>query len=1082
MNNNKHRRYFDSRVSLANCRTSVASLLMVAVLASLPANDTWAKTHRSAPARSSRATQAKAVRGQTQALNMKKTKTSLPQAQLFKSAAPARSLNVVKPPRSSDFYDDNSKEAEYEKLVDQEIEALYKLTKQHRRSKNRGEFWLRLGERYVEKARLVDFRQQAEFDEQLKAYQSKKSRMKPRIDTSLRDEYHKKAIELYRWFIKDFPNDAKVDQALFFLGYNYFEIGKTTVGESFYKELLRRYPDSAYVTESYFALGEFYFENSKWQEALDAYSRVIRVKQARLNSFAMFKAAWCLYRQNRIQTALLYLERVAKLSRLAQRQQAIEGRKSVNKIRLGSEALKDYVPFYAEIGDPKQAAKVFDRVSGGDEGQVLKMLERLAYIYSDTGNRFSANFIFKQLISMNYENEKSADYQYQVVLAFATSDQKEFRRELEIWLDSFGPESLWAKKNRQNEKLVTDIARLQESTLRNHVLQLHKAAQDSRAEYTQKLAATAYRQYFKYFPETSNTTEMLFFYAELLFDLNQNVEAAKNYAQVADRDPNGPYRERAITNTLLALERELPSSDEVDRRRGDRLDPLPLDISVQRFEAAAKRYITVYPNGSKVADIQRKLGFIYYSFNHFPEAIDIFQQIVKRDPRSENAEVAGNLILDIYKLRDDMAGFTEKGRELLAIPEIAQSKFGAKVRTMMESATFLRADRLATSGELARSAKEFEDFAASFARSPLLAAARYKAAINYEKVGDLSSAIRMYNVLLITPTNDQKMKNLKVETHNSLAKLYQQTGQLEKAAKSYHTFAVVKGKSPEAVNAYYNSGVLWEGLADTEETEKNYSAYLKLSRGSDKYEVIYRLGELYYQRGQWFQASQQYQLYLNSVQLNPKTEAQVVKSAFMVGKISERKGQSDRARLWYQKAIGFYKSNRATGKHRHADLMAEAEFYLAQPLLQQLANVKFTNNDAQQARAATLVQKLKEQYISKMKDVIRYDDGNSIVAALASTGQMFEQIARTFDKIPAPQGLTGEDAKKYRELVLVQVKGFQTEALKSYKTAVEKSQALETYTPWTKVARLGLAQLDPMSAGYGAEVISSGMIFDGMGL
>ena len=634
-------------------------------------------------------------------LDLQMSRSSLPpvpQTKELTNDQKKKALEAVKPPRSTDFYDGNTKEAEYEHLLDQEIKALYHLSLTNKNSPNRGEVWLRLGERYVEKARLVDLRSQAEYEKKVRDFTDKKTKIKPKMDQSLAREYNQKAVQLYEYFIRDFPKDPKVDQALFFLGYNQFELGNTQRGEAYYKELVQRFPESIFVSESRFALGEYYFENEQWKDALENYAKVIQAKKARLNTFALYKSAWCLYRLNRIPTALQALERVVRLSRAADSAAGnAPGRRAVNKVRLASEAMKDYVPFYAESGDSKDAEREFLRMSG-DEKETAKMLERLAYIYADNGNRAGAVSIFKRLISMNPTGEKAAEYQYQIVLTHVTHDQKEFRRELELWLEAFGPDSSWAKANSKNEKLVSDVAKLQETTLRNHVLQLHQAAQNSRAPFSQSQANSAYSLYFKYFGKAPKVVEMRFFQAELLFDMGKYEDAAKVYTFVSEKDPKGPYHEKAIVNALLALEKTLPSNADIDKKRGTSIEPMPFDPQVTLFEKAALKYIETFPKAEKTPDIQRRLGVLYYSYNQFDKALPLFEQLVREHPKTENGEVAGNLILDIYKLKGDMVGLAAKGQEMLSNPAIANSKFGAQVKGIMERASYMRAEKLGEKG------------------------------------------------------------------------------------------------------------------------------------------------------------------------------------------------------------------------------------------------------------------------------------------------------------------------------------------------------------------------------------------------
>jgi cellulose synthase operon protein C len=1011
-------------------------------------------------------------------LELSRSRQALPESSALKQEVKPKQLSAVKPPRSGDFYEGDTKEAEYERILDEEIKALYKLSQQTRKSANRGEIWLRLGERYVEKARLVEMRAQADYDRQLKDFHDKKSRMKPNLDLKLAHEYNTKAVQLYEWFVKDFPQDPKVDQALFFLGYNHFELSNTKLGEKYYQDLLQRFPKSIFVSESRFALGEYYFEKEDWRQALENYAKVIEAKNPRLNTFALYKSSWCLYRLNRVPAALQTLERVVRLSRAADAGAQGSGRRTVNKVRLANEALKDYVPFYAEAKDPKDAVKDFARLTR-DEKQTLQMLERLAFIYADSGNRGAATFLFKRLISMNPGGERSAEYQYQVVLSHATLDQKEFRKELEVWLEAFGENSFWARENSKKPTLVADAVKLQETTLRNHVLQNHQTAQNSRAEYSQRMAISAYGLYFKYFSNSPKAPEMQFFYAEILFDMKRYEEAARIYGFVADSDPKGPYREKAIINALLALEKDLPTAQEIEKKRGNALDKIPLDPPVQRFEKAALRYIDAFPKGEKTPDIQRRLGVLYYNYNHFDEAIPLFEKLVREHPKTQNGEIAGNLILDIYKLKDDMIGLADKGKEFLANPNIANSKFGEQVRGIMEKASYMRAEKLAELGDHGKAAQEFEAFAGMNKQTDLAAAARFKAALSYEKVGDFGSSIRMYNMVLAAKSGDPKIKSAQNDARNALARVYQQTGLLEMAARQYHSYAAANPNDPKAINAFYNAGVIWDGLGEVNEAMRSYEAYLAASKRADRLEVIFAQAEMHKRKEQWTKASALYDKFLKSGSPN---QAKAILATYEIGQIHNRMGRTGPARQQYQKVVEIHKRSGKQAREETARAAAHSRFELAQETIAKLSAIRFGTNDKTQGRAAADVKFLREKYINEMKDVIRYDNAEYIVAALASTGQMFDLIADLFAKIPVPAGFSAEDAAKYRELIQVQINGVNAEAKNSYKAAVDKSQELESYGNWTRVALSGLATHDPANSGFAGELVIEAKAADWMGM
>lgn len=129
-----------------------------------------AKPRRAAPASKSSTNPKGSIGGSLK-------RSALPQSRALEVPAPnrSRSMGAVKPPRSNSFLDSDTKEAQYENLLDQEIRALFKLSQKTKKSANRGEIWLRLAERYVEKARLVEFRVQNEYDRKVKDFLEKKT-------------------------------------------------------------------------------------------------------------------------------------------------------------------------------------------------------------------------------------------------------------------------------------------------------------------------------------------------------------------------------------------------------------------------------------------------------------------------------------------------------------------------------------------------------------------------------------------------------------------------------------------------------------------------------------------------------------------------------------------------------------------------------------------------------------------------------------------------------------------------------------------------------------------------------------------
>lgn len=1019
-------------------------------------------------------------------LTLQKLKSNIPpSAAETPKRVQSRNVGLIKPPSSRAFvvYDDDPRKAEYNRLVDEEIKRLYKLSSQYKRSRSRGEIWLRLGERYVEKAQIIDFKLQDEYDKKLKAYNEKKIKRKPTPPNrrAVRD-FHSKAITLYEWFIRDFPNDKKVPQALYFLGYNNFEIGNVQKGEDYYLQLTRRYPNSAYVAESHFALAEYYFEKEEWKRALPEYLKVVQKRNNRLFSFALYKAAWCHYRLGDYKTALSTLVEVIKISRGSTQEEAVEGTRALDKIRLAKEAVGDFVSFYEQTGRYKQAYDDFMDISRS-EGRTLSMLEQLAYRYSYAGNLTASTYLFKQLMALKPEDPKAAKYQYQVVQDYnSTGRVKEFRKELSLWLDQYGSSSAWAEANKGNPQVLKENFDLQESTMRNSTLTLHQQALNARTDYSKKLAAGSYKMYLAYFKGSANYSEMQFFYGELLYDLQEYNLAAQQYETVAMGDPKGKYFEKAVTNNVLAREKSLPSNKQMEARQQqlkNKLEQIPLSAEVKAFERAALLYLKNFPKGEKSLEIKQRLGMIYYAHNLFDDSIKIMREIVKDRPRSQDAIVAAEIIVDIHRLRNDLDKYQEDGKEFLANPTIASSKFGRDLRTNLQKAKFLVADSYSKKGNNLKAAKAFEQFVDANPGSEQIHSALFNSAVNYEKAGASFDAIRMYKRVIAQP-GQKADEALKQEARNSLGSTYKKMGLLKEAAVHYESYGM-NAKGDKAINAVFNAAVIWDALNEYGRAFKAYNVYAGLDKVKNKgeQEASWAKAEMYRRQKLYSKAIYQYDQFIKS---NSPDLERMIKAHYHVADFYQRLNSVTKAKEWYQKVIRIV-NNTSSGQKMGAKYAAQSQYQISKVSLQEMRRVRLGSTDSSITKGLNTMKDIQKTLIRDMAKVIKYDYGPMVVAALAAEAESYEIIGDTFKNIPIPKEYaTGDVAKQFKDMANQQMGDFYKKAVGAYRNAFDKGLALQAYGPEMLASAQALYRLDPAGFKNAGEVNDVGELKDMMGI
>lgn len=998
---------------------------------------------------------------------LSKSSTSLPSANLgFKEATKSYNLDSVKPPPSSILMkkdESNRGKAEYERILDQQIRELYKLTQKFKGSPNRGELWLRLAELYVEKAGVIDAIKQDEYDAKLRSFQAGKTRVKPVLDLAEAREYNKKAVQLYEWFQRDFPRDEKMSQALFFLGYNHFEMGNATQGVEYYEKLTREYSSSPFVGEAHFALGEYHFENERWPQAYKEYAYLIKEKKHRLHTFALYKGAWCLFRLGKSQQALKYLEYIISTGRAESAEQQ-PGRRNVNRNRLEGEALRDIVTFYAEAGEAGKSVAYFRTLVGKDYASYL---ERLAYQYSDRGYKDASMEVFKTLITQFPTAAKSFEYQYQVVQNFYyAKDTSRFKAELYSWVIDYGKGSAWQEANKENKELMETSFKLRETTLRNYVLQQHQTAQNSRAPFSQGQANEGYQLYLKEFSESSFIGDMHFYYGELLYDMSKYDEAAMQYKWVLDNTPQSKFYNKSAQNLILSVERSIPTDQEMQKRVGTSTDPIPLEPKVERFIKAGQWYSEKFPKSDKAVEIKFRIGRLYYQSNQFDPAIQHFREIVQQHPTSKYAEYSANLLLDIYNLKKDYVGLAKVGTELLAVPSIAASKVGADIRGVVEKASFKRGQDLELEKKYGESAQVYQDFAKQNPKSSLALMATFNSGVNFERAGLNASAIAAYQTIL--SSSDSAAESMKPNVRRLLAKQYQDSAQFEEAAKLYRQSAEESPKDPLSSNWMFNAAVLYEALGKHGEAIKTYESFVRLSKKhSDNIEAVFSIAQNHRKVGQRSAAITRYTEYIDG---GGRNQEKVVEAAYWVSQLYAQQGSVTKAKEWSQRTLAIQARFAPDRKGVGASFAAKIKFALAVETFKSMKAVTFPADPSRQKAAADRKVSLLTKLTGELVDVIKYDSAEEIVSALSVLGQANDDIGQAIINAPLPAGLTPDEAKQYKEGVEKFAEPFKTKARESFKAATDRGLELEVYNDEFKVAYSYMNRVDPKSYYDGGEI------------
>lgn len=987
----------------------------------------------------------------------KKNKANLPATRPAAKVAPPTQVNLqlVRPTTTvNPLFQAGTNESEYEKLLNQQINQLYSLSKKTRSKAMQGDVWIRLAKAYTEKSALVEQRINEEFDKKMDAYFAKKTPSKPVLNLDPAQSFNRKAVELYKWYLRDNPRSANTDQVLFFLGYNTMALGDSTASVKYYETLSKQYPKSEFVTEANLSLADYYFDQgtknysqsrTNYLKAENYYKKIIQGK-SRLSSIATYKLAWVNLKLGKSNDALALITRVIRDGKF-------KDQRKVSTERLAKEAQRELPMFYAQVQDYKKAIPYFK--ANLPEQDVPKALEQLALFYADSGQREGAGYLFDYLSRTgSLSTGKVFDFQMKKVqLAETKGGIVNSRMELLDLIDGFGPKSAWAKKARKDNAYEEPYKRM-ELLLRNYALSAHKESRAKQDDLnSMRKADEAYKLYESNFAKEDKTGEMKFFHAELLYEAKQYASSAELYTAIA-KIPNSKYADKANLNAILAIEKVLPSQDDIKKKVGDSVEVLPLNDSEKKFIALSQEYLADPKNKESRLEINYKMASILYSHNYLDDAEKAFKTVIQQYPKTQYAEYATNLILDIYNLRKDYKGLERVGNELLDKNSVKDEKALAEVKSVVEKSAFKGAEEAEKSGKPLDAAKAYLDFYKKYPTSSLGPLALYNSAINFEKADRKALAVETYE-------RYRKEANPKDKEYNKTLLfsgiLKEALGDLAGAVRDYESY--LKVEDPKAIepSLYFNIAVIYEGLKNFTKVKDYLLLYSTKINTEESKNIIFRLASYADQLALIGDAVAYYKKFiaLPNVDKDLKVEA--------VGRLailSRQVGGYTQANFYFNESV---KLQASLGTKKNAKYAAEAMFMKTEKIYGDLKGSVIGANPATQQAQVQKKIKLVEDLRKSTEAVIAYDVPEWIVAALTKMGQGYQHLAYALVSAPIPKDLTKEEAEEYKGKIAEIANPFKVNAVQAYQNAIDRAQSLAGFGPYYLIAREELFNLSPAS-------------------
>ncbi len=789
---------------------------------------------------------------------------------------------------------------------------------------------------------------------------------------------YQKTIDLYKGLIARFPSYRLIDGAYYLMGWCLGEMGKegeslvamqaltcsnkhnaldappaapTTPpkkGEKFedpYADCTPVKENSRFLPEAWTRIGEYHFDNNELENAIAAYMRVIEFKDSPYYDKALYKLAWSYYRNDKYPEAIKRFDDLVVFSDKKKGETGAEGSdlrtESIQYLGI-SFAEKDWNG--DQIDDAESGLERAQKFYRGRENEphVREIFAKLGDIYFDETEFFRAIAVYKWTLDRWPYHPDNPKLQDRVVMAFERQrDSQNALKEREVLAKKYLKGSDWYKHNRDNKQATDAAAELAEYALIQAAVNHHKAAQDLKnlakthkndpkiyeniaKEYA--LAAEAYEKYLDQYPNSKNTYEYSYSYAETLYFSGRFADAAKAYEKVRDSNLDNKYAEDSAFNAVKSYEKGLeieaaagrykePPMPKVGETKAP-VTPLTIPELALKLQSAYDTFVKVVPTSGRVPTMAYKAAEIDYKFLHWDTGRPRMEMLVTKYCKDGDIGAnAGNAIIVSYTVENNLDKLEEWANKLktqsCGSKEIA-AKNSSELGKLSLGIKFKRADQLFADKKFEDAAKLYVQIVDADPKGDDSDKALNNAAVAYENVKRFAAATRLYERIVSEYPTSKFVDDALFRTAVS----YQKGFEFDKAVVSYQKLAEDPhfAQSPHRTDAVYNAAVILENdqsYAKAAELFRRYSADKSVKR-DDQAEASFRAALIYEKMKQPDQTIKAMTDYIKTFGNDPKGGQRVLEAYFKIAQAHEAKHDRKGADEIYKKIVALG-STRAVG-------------------------------------------------------------------------------------------------------------------------------------------------------------------------
>ena len=880
----------------------------------------------------------------------------------------------------------------------------------------------------------------------------------PAVDYSLATKHLNRLIRDYKDY--RFRGDA-----LYLLGYCYFEEGQVDKSVDIFNQLIKEFPKSDKLAEVYTRLGEHYFDADDFEKAVYYYTHVLEYPDSVYYENVLYKLAWIYYHRKKV------IESSDYFVTLIDHNEKQFGKEATGSFKNES---KNYIAisFAESIEGIKGAYSFFRRIGGRHyEYEIMTKICDL-YLMSE---RMPEAIDAASFIMQNYPyNPDNPVLQDKLINHFRRDEKMDLvNKERERMVVLFGEGSEWRNKNKDDKRAIIAADQLIEKQLVS-VAYFHQERGDKNKDKKEYIkAAKLYYEFLRSRPSDIMSVGARFNYAQVLFNLGDYKGAANEYKAVREYTEDVGYKEKSGFGLVSALQNRIKLTDpkyvskEIKPMLSEKGELLPASglnkIETELLDACNK-YLEVNSIGKRAAYVMYVKAEVLFRNNKLEDARVVYKDIIEKFPNDKVTVDSMKNLIATYNYEKNYDQVRYWGNRLLATKTLEDKVDIKEIKGLVTGSVFRSAKKMEDSGKLVPAAEEYIRLAKQYPRSEYSDAALYNAGVIYEKTGDSALAIKSYRAMLASYPKSKHASSATFRT----AVNYEQRLDFDGALYYYEEITKKYPDSEFASDSQYNAYRLRRGRGEYYRAAEHLMKYQARSRDAkEKSSSVMTSAWLYEKSGDTKKALDTYQIYIVK---NPKDLDGVMKARIASGNILESNGKYEQANIEYDKAIQFFKTSGSPNTGVAFEYNAEARFKKLSGLVSKYDSIKIKNGDTAKTikdnydRKETLLKKVADEYLN----VVELGAAQWSVASLYMIGYAFQGFAKFLYEAPVPVELNTEElVNEYKKQIDQQAMPYEDKAIEYYEKSIAESARLKLVNDWTRLAKTRMSELNPEQYSYG---------------